>query len=260
MTDTSVHDQFRLSGAWNFRDVGGARTVDGRRIRSGLLMRSSELSLLDDDGRAELLALGVRQVFDLRGDSEIARSGADRVPDGVVVNNVPYDNHKGERAPHEIGAIVDPEAQLRYMMRAYTSFPTLDGAKTAITAVIGALTRGDGPVLVHCAAGKDRAGWTVATVLRAAGVTESDILADFLTSNAAIEPLRAHLRTVWEPREDGAPIEISDAVLGVTEAYYRHGIDVVEKNYGSFDGYLQALGVTDDDLEKLKRTLLDDGS
>ncbi|OAK51108.1 tyrosine-protein phosphatase [Rhodococcoides kyotonense] len=258
MADTSVRDQFRLSGAWNFRDVGGARTADGRRVRSGVLLRSSELTRLDDDGRAEMSRLGVRHVFDLRGDSEIERSGRDLVPEGVVVHNLPYHNHRGERAPHEAGASVDPEAQLRYMMRAYTSFPTLEGAHAAIRSVVTSLSNDEGPVLVHCAAGKDRAGWTVATVLRAVGVAESDVLADFLTSNTAIEPLRAHLEQVWAPREGGTPVELTDAVLGVTEAYYRHGIEVATEEHGSFDGYLRAIGVTADDLEKLKRTLLVD--
>lgn len=257
MAETRVDDQFRLSGAWNFRDVGGARTGNGQAIRPGVLFRSSELSHLDDTGREEMTRLGIRRVFDLRGDSEVERSGADRVPAGVVVSNVPYENHKGERAPHEVGS-VDAEAQLNYMMRAYTSFPSLVGARTAIRSVVEALGSGESPVLVHCAAGKDRAGWTVATVLRAVGVRDEDILADFLASNGAIAPLRAHVQAIWAPDADGNPVDPSDAVLGVTEAYYRHGLATMTGTHGSFEGYLDAIGLTDDDLEKLATALLRD--
>lgn len=250
-------DQFRLSGAWNFRDVGGARTADGEVVRSGVLFRSSELSRLDPRGVTELETLGVRHVFDLRGASEIERSGTDRVPASVTVHNVPYEHHKGEKAPHEVGAAVDPNAQREYMIRAYTSYPSLDGARAAINTVAGALIEGDGGVLVHCAAGKDRAGWTVATVLRAVGVHEEDILADYMTSNTAIEPLRAHLRSVWPTGIDGSPIDLSDAVVGVTEAYYLRGLEVVRELYGSFDGYLDALALDRAYVDKLKFALLE---
>ncbi|MGA9874032.1 MAG: tyrosine-protein phosphatase [Rhodococcus sp. (in: high G+C Gram-positive bacteria)] len=256
MSKTGTRNQFALSGAWNFRDVGGARTVDGRTVRSGVLFRSSELSRLDDDGRRGLSSLGVSDVFDLRGDAEMRRSGADAVPPGVRVHTTPFENHKGERAPHEAGAVVDAEAQKAYMMRAYTSFPSLEGARSAISNVVDALTRGDGAVLVHCAAGKDRAGWTIATVLRAAGVTDEDILADYLLSNDAIEPLRTHVLDVWSSDSDEAPPKLSDALLGVTENYYRRGLNVVTDTYGSFDAYLDALGIDGKARADLQAALL----
>ncbi len=249
-------DQFALSGAWNFRDVGGASTSDGRLVRNGVLYRSSELSRLDDRGAAELTRLGIRRVFDLRGEAEIERSGPDRVPFGVDVHNMPFVNHKGERAPHEVGATVE-EAQKQYMIRAYTSFPSLEGARTAINGIASSLARGDGPALVHCAAGKDRAGWTIATILRAVGVTEEDILTDYLASNTAIEPLRAHVRAVWASDPDAPAVEPSEAVLGVTEEYYRKGLDTVATMYGSFDDYLDALGVDGDVMNGLAAVMID---
>jgi protein-tyrosine phosphatase len=54
-------DHERLSGAWNFRDV--AQTTE---ILPGRLFRSSELSKLDNLGRAALTALSVTDVADLR--------------------------------------------------------------------------------------------------------------------------------------------------------------------------------------------------
>jgi protein tyrosine/serine phosphatase len=265
MASIESTDQFRLSGAWNFRDVGGARTADGREVMRGRLFRSSELSRLDAEGAETLVRTGVRHVVDLRGQSEIDRAGRDRVPSSVQVHSTPYENHKGERAPHELGTVVDAEAQLQYMMRAYTSFPSLAGAKVAIRRVVDAVSDGTGEgVLVHCAAGKDRAGWTIATVLRAAGVLEQDILADYMASNAAIAPLRAHLSDIWsdgdgkggESTSGDGPVYLSDAVLGVTEEYYRHGLSVVDELYGSFDGYLNELGIGVDQVERLKSALL----
>ena len=55
-----------LSGAWNFRDV-----AEETGIRPGRLYRASELSNLDDSGRATLIDLRVADVTDLRSDREV---------------------------------------------------------------------------------------------------------------------------------------------------------------------------------------------
>lgn len=250
MPDAAVHNQFALDGAWNFRDLGGARTSDGARVRPGLFYRASELSALTESGQRTVADFGIRTVFDLRGESEIERSGTDRVPSGVESISVPYVRARGERAPHE-ASIHTEQNQVDYMMRAYASYPTLDGASHAIKAVVHALVEQRGAVLVHCAAGKDRAGWTVATVLRAAGVGESDILADYLRSNEAVEPLLAHLRRIWAGTEpDARPTE---AMLGVRASYLEHGLAAMETSYGSFEGYLTHLGID----RSLRRQLAD---
>ena len=55
-------------------------------LRPGRLFRSSELSRLDDDGRATLRRLGITDVADLRAAREVARRGPGLVPDGVEVH------------------------------------------------------------------------------------------------------------------------------------------------------------------------------
>ena len=44
------------------------------------------------------------------------------------------------------------------------------------------------PLLVHCTAGKDRTGFTVAVVLRIVGVSVEDVLADHLVTNELLRP------------------------------------------------------------------------
>ncbi|MCZ4560582.1 tyrosine-protein phosphatase [Rhodococcus sp. IEGM 1401] len=253
MPDAPVHDQFALDGAWNFRDLGGVRTTDGATVRPGLFYRASELSGLTEVGQRVVADLGIRTVFDFRGDAEAERSGVDRVPAGVESISVPYENLKGERAPHEAAPILDEQSQVDYMMRAYASFSTLDGASHAIKRVVDEIVGRRGGVLVHCAAGKDRAGWTVATVLRAAGVDEDDIVADYLRSNDAMEPLLAHVRRTWAGLHDVLPTE---AILGVRASYLEHGWATMESNQGSFGGYLTHLGIDRDLRQRLTAALV----
>src|SRR3954470_6606988 len=74
-----------MQGAWNFRDV-----ADATGVRPGLFFRSSELSRLEDEGRAQLQRLGITDVADLRSPREVERRGPGRVPDGVAVHLLPF--------------------------------------------------------------------------------------------------------------------------------------------------------------------------
>ena len=87
-----------LAGAWNFRDV-----AEETGIRPGRFFRSSELSGLDDDGRAALSSLGITDVADLRSVRELERRGEGQVPDGVSIHHLPFHELASSQtdAPHE---------------------------------------------------------------------------------------------------------------------------------------------------------------
>ena len=74
-----------LAGAWNFRDI-----AEETGIRPGRFYRSSELSRLDDGGRAAMVRLGITDVADLRSLREVERRGPGQVPDGVAIHMLPF--------------------------------------------------------------------------------------------------------------------------------------------------------------------------
>lgn len=262
----------RLSGAWNFRDV--AETAG---IAPGRLFRSSELSGLDEDGRVMLSILGVGDVADLRSPGEVARRGAGAVPDGVAVHNLPFPevshNHDGQpaEAPHETSwnkmmteySEEDPvDAALRWMTAEYERFPTLAGARRAVRQIV-ALLAGGRPVLVHCFAGKDRTGFSVAVALEAAGVDRDAVMADYLASNTAAGRLRASILQTMATREgiteevlSFAESRLTDEVLGVREEYLAAARRVLDETHGGLPGYLDAAGVTAEDVARLRAALL----
>ncbi|OBC01260.1 phosphotyrosine protein phosphatase [Mycobacterium sp. 852013-50091_SCH5140682] len=257
-----------LSGAWNFRDV--AETTG---IRPGRLYRSSELSALSDTGRDRFRDLAITDVADLRSYREVQRRGPGLVPDGVEVHMLPFhfQDDSDQEAPHESTFqrvmaespsdenVVD--AAKRYMVEVYEEFPTLPGAHTAVRQVISLLAAGR-PVLAHCFAGKDRTGFTVATVLNAVGVPSDTVMADFLRSNDAIVALRGRILESVRARSADAEVisfaeaRLTDEVLGVREEYLDAAWRALEKTYGSTSGFLKAAGVTDADLAGLRTTLL----
>ena len=63
-----------LDGTRNVRDIGGYPAAGGRRTRWRTLLRSDELTSIPRHAQAELVALGLRQVIDLRWPDEADRS------------------------------------------------------------------------------------------------------------------------------------------------------------------------------------------
>src|ERR1043165_7444434 len=63
-----------LSGASNFRDLGGYPTRDGRSIRWRQIFRSNHLGHLTGDDVAVVRGLGVTSAFDFRGVTERAEA------------------------------------------------------------------------------------------------------------------------------------------------------------------------------------------
>jgi protein-tyrosine phosphatase len=257
-----------LSGAWNFRDV-----AENGDIRPGRLFRSGELSNLDDAGRQTLTRIGITDVADLRSAPELERHGTGQVPDGVTIHHLPFVETLASDgdAPHENAfqkMLTDKpsdesvsDAAARYMTEEYGRIARSVLAQRAVHKVVTMLGDDD-RVLAHCFAGKDRTGFTIAVVLEAAGVDRDAIMADYLASNAAVPELRAHIVETIRSRMAETPevaevaeARLTDSVLGVQEAYLDAARGALIEDFGSLDGYLDAAGVTADDLAKLRTAL-----
>src|SRR6478672_1892867 len=228
-----------LSGTWNFRDIGGTPTPAGP-VRSGIVFRSASLAQLDPTGVAALERLGITDVFDLRGEREIGRDGKDQVPDSVLVTVAPFHPEEDEAAVQEMQEAATPSSRAGRVIAYYAAIPVLPPAQAAVAQLLRTVADGTGGVLVHCAAGKDRTGWAIATLLTVAGADRDAVLADYLLSNAAIDSLR-----VWMQAHYGDAYD-SNEILGVDPSYLQAAWDSLDQNFGSFDGYLAAIGIDDD--------------
>jgi protein-tyrosine phosphatase len=257
-----------LSGAWNFRDV-----AENAGVRPGRLFRSGELSNLDDAGRETLIRFGVTDVADLRSAPELERHGKGLVPDSVTIHHLPFVETLASDgdAPHEnafqkmLTEKPDDEsvshAAGRYMTEEYARIARSPLAQRAVHKVVIMLGDND-RVLAHCFAGKDRTGFTIAVVLEAAGVDRDAVMADYLASNAAVPELRTHIVETIRNRMSDTPevaevaeARLTDAVLGVHEAYLDAAQRAILQDFGSLDGYLESAGLTRDDVAKLRAAL-----
>lgn len=172
-----------LARAANFRDLGGHCSTDGRRVRTGALFRSGELSRLTKRERAAFETLGLRTVLDLRTDEEVKKGGPTPCPrDGRVVRLAIDSGDLTSRLVPTIlrgdfGAVPADFLQQvnRQLVRdAHVQF------RAAIDLIADPSAR---PLLFHCTHGKDRAGLLAAFVLLALDVPWDAVLADYLRSN-----------------------------------------------------------------------------
>lgn len=260
VAQTPALDTPRLASADNFRDLAGTDraydTGDGH-LKPASVYRSNALEVTDGD-LATLEDLDVSTVVDLRTDQEIDEH-PDRVPAGADYVHVDVVGGATTAANPTDGLDVDtPEAAATLLGDLNRSFVTDDGMRAQIGKAVTAVAEADGPVVFHCTAGKDRAGWVSAVLQLAAGVTEADVMENYLATNDyskdRIEATTEHIR---ESEGDRAA-ETYRVLLGVQEGFLRSGLDAMKEFYGDVDSYLvNGLGLDVETVQGLKDRLVE---
>jgi len=245
----------RLASADNFRDVAGVgeayRTADGGVVRRGVLYRSNELQLTDEDARS-LAGLGLTAVYDLRDQHEIDAHPDVSVPGAewhhLEVLGIPMD------AVRELDT---PEAATEVMHEVYRRFVDHKGARAAFADLLIRIASTDGPQLFHCTAGKDRTGWASVLLLHVLGVPDEVVLDDYLLTNTFSRATREkYLALVAEHLGEGK-VEVYERVLVAHPAYLQTAYDAVAASYGSVGSYVSTgLGIGGDVLDRLRERLL----
>ena len=157
-----------VDGITNVRDVGGWKTLDGGRVRQGLLFRGSKLAanknakqiLITEKGIATLRdELGVRSEIDLRLETQLG--GLTSSPLGNTVN-----------------------FYSRPMEDDYNTMFTTASNLQNVRAVFALLAdESNYPIYFHCSIGADRTGLIAWLVNGLCGVSEDDLWRDHLFTN-----------------------------------------------------------------------------
>jgi len=251
----------RLSGATNFRSLGGLPAAGGRRIRPHALLRADRLAALTDEDWGTLASIGVTTICDLRSEAERAEH-PNQVPPRLAVRELHCDIRNDLRADPALARLLvdEPTARgaERVMIEIYRRFPAYMGGTLAT--VVDRLLSGGAPLLVHCSAGKDRTGFVIAMLLHALDVPEELIRADYLASrtwpgaDSHRASLEARLGTIVPPRELNAAV---DTVLDVRDVYIDAAMDTLRAGFGSVLHYLEAAaGVDATRIDRLRNDLL----
>jgi protein tyrosine/serine phosphatase len=240
-------------GCVNVRDLGGLPTEDGRETRPGRLVRADNLRRLSDAGWRALADAGVRRIVDLRFPEELAEDPP-RDVDVEVVHVSLLGPSRTAEWQDEFNAALDQAATAEeYLVWSYLEF--LERYRAEFGRVFAALAEAPrGAVAFHCLGGKDRTGLVAALALRLAGVPLHEVAADYALTEANLAPGNP----AWvDAAPDAAERRRRELLLPSPPSAMRRVLEELERRYGGTAGYLRACGVPEEDLERLRRRLLE---
>lgn len=230
-----------LTGVYNFRDLGGTHTTDGRTVRWGALYRSDDLSQLTGEDEKYIRSLNLRTVADFRSARE-KKSAPDMIPDpGTRYVEMAIE-------PGDLGHVFHSGFDLSkadgLMETMYEKIALDPGATTPYRELFRLMQSPDNdtPLMYHCSAGKDRTGFATAMLLTALGVDRATIIADYLLSNEYVLPKYERYIEMYPQLK---------SMFFVKPEYLEAAFDQIEGKYGSVEEYQRTvLGIDPEVLKK----------
>jgi protein-tyrosine phosphatase len=252
-----------LEGGCNFRDIGGYAALDGRTVRWGQVYRAGVLTYFSPADRATLQSLEVRSLCDLRRSEERAREPT-RWPNPAV-NSLSFND--GPDAPTIRAFAAHREADAAGMRAAmldvYQALPVWMGPRLA--GMFECIALGRVPLVVHCAAGKDRTGVAIAILLTLLGVPREAVLEDYLLTNETGD-FEQFIRNRHDAELGLAdthhpllamPQDVRRVLFAADADYLAASFDEIEGRFGGIERYVETvIGLDHSKRERLREALL----
>jgi protein-tyrosine phosphatase len=244
-----------LKGTTNTRDIGGYVTSDQRTVRPGQIIRSENLSRLTAKDFKKLEEMGVKTVIDLRTEGEHDKAltvwQGDNPPQfyHFPVGNSGSEWFNSQRKMMSRNKFTQKQATA-HMVEGYRMI-AMEGPPSYQKLMDVVLDQSNWPILIHCNAGKDRAGVAVALILEAVGVDREIIMEDFLLTNevgrteekAAILAKQGRAASNGRRSGRGPSAKAWFPIVGVQSEMLDAFYVTVDEQYGSMDAFLTELGV-----------------
>lgn len=256
-----------VPGTANLRDLGGYPTEDGRAVLPGRFFRSEALSypgagealgIWDVAHREHFDKLRLRTVIDLRApkENEIEPSAWEEATGARVVSLPILEGGDGSDT-YFFGDLLSGKSTSFLVPDMVVFYKTTLRRQTNVLAEVVRLLgdESNAPTLIHCSAGKDRTGITVAMVLDVLGVPRDLVVQDYTLT----QQFRPNRVDGYADLFDGLGVPLADVRVlfesppEAMEATLAH----VDEEYGGSRSYfLEACGLAPTDLEALQHSLL----
>lgn len=256
-----------IDGLVNARDLGGIPLADGGAVREGRLLRSDNLQDLTPSSVAVLRERGLSDVIDLRSAYELNATGPGPLRSHADITHHHYSFHIEEHGEASSPATGDelPAEALPWVGKriehdladafASTYWTYLVDRPDSVVAALRAIGAAPGAALVHCAAGKDRTGTTVALALTLVGADRDAVVSDYAASNERVPRILERLSAspVYSANLRHATPASQATKAATMDAFLRH----VEGQFGGVEPLLERHGWAHADTDALRRKLLD---
>lgn len=236
--------QLPMAGGYNFRDLGGMKTTNGKYVKWGKLFRADDLNKLTKEDLDYLSSIPLHSIVDFR-DVEEAQQAPDKRPTSLK-NYYPL-----PIAPGNLGQDImnlpdiknmkasEGEAIMAKMYKIIVTDSICIEQYKKLFALL--VDENNLPLLYHCAAGKDRTGLATAFILSALGVDKETIMEDYIASNK-------YLEDKYSRHKDTSPFLKS--LFEIKKQYLESAWEQIENDHGSMEIFLQnVLGVN---IEKMR--------
>jgi hypothetical protein len=238
-----------LTGAFNFRDLGGYPGREGQSTRWGVLFRSDTLHELSGADVALLSSLGLATIIDLRTSRELDRTG--RGPLGELPIGFHHLSVIQEEGGEAMAAPAPPGEELseRYLWYLESGRRSLAEALTLVAEPANL------PVVFHCAAGKDRTGVLAALVLDILGVADEVIVADYVITAERMPLILDRYRS--DPAFAERMATLPGSRFSVEAATMQRFLTELRVRHGGARSWALSSGVPAEALDRMDETLLE---
>ncbi len=246
-------DQFirtlNLSGASNFRDLGGYKAQDGRTVRWRRIFRSDHLAALTEQDTRQLADIGVSRALDFRGEAERTAQAYD-IP-SIRYHALSIEPTVVQRAKDmaQAGQQMTAPIAVGLMQDTYRAFVSNNAQQ--YTQLFEHLLDADAPLVFHCTAGKDRTGFAAALILTSLGVPRDVVMEDYLLTN------RFYRRPNTIVGYGSTSEDVLNVIWRVQEEFLDAAFETVDADFGGLDAYLEKqLGVGEKERTRLAQLYL----
>jgi len=246
-----------MQGLFNFRDLGGYYTANGKQTRWGKLYRSSSLARATLQDAKVLKNLGIQTVIDFRTDKERHDFPSKYIASQTYnfpLRGNPYNAYFDRILSKKMKA-----GDVKVYAQDMFSFLLENNSDYFIKMFDILLDVDNYPVLIHCSLGSDRSGVASALILAALDIDLDQIVSDYMLSNDQID-FSSYFSNLSKENiflQDPDIQETFTALCRVHKETITYSFDEILKEYVTLDNYFNTeLKLTPKKREKLREIML----
>ena len=223
-----------LETTLNTRDLGRYQSmISGNQLKTWQILRSDVQNYPSVNDVFLLKKHRILTVLDLRGTNDVKRKPSGFAnQDGFLYINMPID--EGSGIPQSTDVVSESYLKI--------------AESPNMPCVFRAIASAPEGVMINCTAGKDRTGVVSAVLLGLCGVSDEDIIRDYMLT-------KTYNRERFELIHRNFP-EIDMNIVIPSERYMKEFLEMFIAKYGNFRDYLTAIGIKKEEIDHIAVKLL----